>query len=109
VCAKSSVHFVRGKSSASFVRGGLIFRFGFMKIFQNMNKHNMRIPEAVIDDFQKPQPEPEKLEKENSNMYRIIGIIDGHYIVQAHKGLKKVKVAGSDKKSIDDEIRIEKL
>ena len=87
----------------------LIFRFGFMKIFQNMNKHNIETPVSVIDDVQEPQLEPEKLEKENNNMYRIIGIIDGHYIVRTPKGLKKVKVMKSNKKNVHDEIKIEKL
>lgn len=53
--------------------------------------------------------EPKKLEKENNNMYRTIGIIDGHYVVKTRKGLKKVKVIKSNKKNIRDEIRIEKL
>jgi hypothetical protein len=34
-----------------------------------------------IDDVQELQLEPEELEEENNNMYRIIGIIDYHYIV----------------------------
>lgn len=51
----------------------------------------------------------EKLEKENNNMYRIVGIIDGHYIVQTLKGLKKVKVIESNKKNVRDEIKIERL
>ena len=42
-------------------------------------------------------------------MYRIIGIIDGHYIVQTPEGLKKVKVNKSNKKNVHDEIKIEKL
>ncbi len=63
----------------------------------------------IISDVQEPQREPEELEKENNNMYRIIGIIDGHYIVQTPKGLKKVKVIKSNKKSIRDKIKIEKL
>ena len=42
-------------------------------------------------------------------MYRIIGIIDGHYIVQTRKGLKKVKISRTDKKNVNDEIKIEKL
>ena len=46
-----------------------------------MNKHNIRTPATAIDDIQEPQPEAEKLEKENNNMYKIVGIIDGHYIV----------------------------
>ena len=54
-------------------------------------------PSSLVDNIQESQPVPEKLEKENNNnMYRniyiIIGIIDGHYIVQTPKGLKKVKV-----------------
>ncbi len=40
-------------------------------------------------------------------MYRIIGIIDGHYIVQTPKGLKKVKVIQSNKKNVRDEIKLE--
>ncbi len=44
-----------------------------------MNKHDLRTPVFVIDDVQKPQHEQEKLDKENNNnMYRIVGIIDGH-------------------------------
>ncbi|TWU28904.1 hypothetical protein S225a_26960 [Candidatus Brocadiaceae bacterium S225] len=74
-----------------------------------MNKNNIETSASVIDNVQESQLEQEELEKENSNMYRIIGIIDGHYIVQTHKGLKKVKVVGLDKKSINDDIKIEKL
>ncbi len=42
-------------------------------------------------------------------MYRVIGIIDGHYIVQIPEGLKKVKVIDANKKNVRDEIKIEKL
>jgi hypothetical protein len=42
-------------------------------------------------------------------MYRIVGIIDGHYIVQTPKGLKKVKVVESNKKNVRNETKIEKL
>ena len=62
----------------------------------------------IIDDVHEPQLEPEKLEKEN-NMYDIVGIIDGHYIVETPKGLKKVKVIKSNKKNVHNEIKIEKL
>ena len=68
----------------------------------------MCYPISVIDDVHEPQNEPEKLEKEN-NIYRIVGIIDGHYIVETPKGLKKVKVTKTNKKKVRDEIRIEKL
>lgn len=63
----------------------------------------------IIDDVQLPQLEPEKLERENNNMYRIIGIINGNYIVQTPKGLKKVKVVNCNKRNVRDEIKIEKL
>ena len=53
--------------------------------------------------------EPDKLEKENGNMYRIIGIIGGQYIVKTDKGLKRVKIKASDNKRIGDQIKIEKL
>ena len=33
--------------------------------------------------------ESEKLEKENNNMCKIVGIIDDHYVLKTHKGLKK--------------------
>jgi hypothetical protein len=42
-------------------------------------------------------------------MYTIIGIIDGHYIVQTPKGLKKVKAINLNSKNVRDEIKIEKL
>ncbi len=42
-------------------------------------------------------------------MYRIVGIIGGHYIVQTPKGLKRVKVIKSDKKNISDGVKIKKL
>ena len=91
------------------VCAGLVFGFGFMKIFHNMNKHNIRTPETVIDDIQEPQLEPENLEKDNNNMYKIVGIIDGHYIVQTPNGLKKVKTSKSNRRKVHDEIKIEKL
>ncbi len=75
-----------------------------------MNKHNIRNPVTVVDDVQEAQLETEKLEKENNNnMYRIVGIIDGHYIVKTPKGFKKVKIIESNRKNVRDEIRIEKL
>ncbi len=44
-----------------------------------MNKHNIRTPATVVEEIQEPKFKPEKLEKEDNNMYRIIDIIDGHY------------------------------
>ena len=86
---------------------GLIFRFGFMKIFQNMNRHNIRTPETVADEVQNSMPEPVARENKDDNMYEIVGIIDGHYIVQTPYGLKRVKVSGT-RKRIGDMIRIER-
>jgi len=91
------------------VCAGLIFRFGFMKIFHNMNKNHVYREPVIIEENKEPALEPEKLEKGGNNMYRIVGIIDGHYIVHTHKGLREVKMVGSNKKSVNDEIKIEKL
>jgi hypothetical protein len=43
----------------------------------------------IIDDVQKSQLKPEKFERENDSMYKIVGIIDGHYIIKTPKELKK--------------------
>jgi hypothetical protein len=94
---------------ALVVCAGLIFRFGFMKIFHNMNKNHVYRKPATVEENREPQPEPEKSVMEGNNMYRIVGIIDDLYIVQTPKGLKKVKVSGNNKKNINDEIRMEKL
>jgi len=59
--------------------------------------------------IQETQLESEKLEKDNGNMYQIVGIIDDHYIVETPKGLKKIKVIETNKKIVRDEIKIEKL
>ena len=74
-----------------------------------MNKNHVYRKTVTVEEGRELQLEPEKLEKENGNMYRIIGLIDGHYIVQTPKGLKKVKVTKSNKKNVRDEIKIEKL
>ena len=58
----------------------------------------------IIDDVQEPQLEPDKLEKENNNMYRIISIIGDQYIVKTDKGFKRVKIKASDNKRIGDQI-----
>ncbi len=91
------------------VCAGLIFRFDFMKIFHNMNKNHVYRKPEIVDENREPHLEPEKLEKEKINMYRIVGIIDAHYIVQSPKGFKKVKVTETNKKNVHDEIKIGKL
>ena len=47
--------------------------------------------------------ESEKLEKENNNMCKIVGIIDDHYVLKTHKGLKK-KIDMEKKKNIKGEM-----
>jgi len=41
-------------------------------------------------------------------MYRIVIIIDVHYIAKTLKGLKKVKISGTDKINTRDEKRLKK-
>ena len=75
-----------------------------------MNKNHVYRKSETVEEHREPQLEPEKLEKENNNnMYRIVGIIDDHYIVQTPKGLKKVKATKANKKNVHEEIKIEKL
>jgi len=88
---------------------GLVFKFGFMNILYRMNsKHVKKVETAQI-----PETIPAKtkvIEKIfHNNLFKIIGIVDDHYIVKTHKGLKKVKISDTDKKNINDEIKIEKL
>lgn len=35
------------------------------------------------------QIQPEVLEVGNNNKFKMIGIVDDHYVVKTHKGLKK--------------------
>ncbi len=72
-------------------------------------KYLLCYPVSVIDDVQEHQLAPGKLEKENNNMYRIVGTINGHYMVETPKGLKKVKISGTDKININDEIQVEEI
>jgi hypothetical protein len=74
-----------------------------------MNKNHVYRKPETVEEKSELEPEPEKLKKENNNMYRIVGIIDDHYIVNTPEGLKKVKVTKSNKKNVRDEIKIEKL
>ncbi len=81
-----------------------------MEIFHNMNNNHVYRKEEVKSDVLEDVVKPKVLVKNNyNNMYRIVGIIDGHYIVKTPKGLKKVKVVKADKKNVRDEIKIEKL
>ena len=86
-----------------------MFNFVFLNIILGMGKSSGQdsqgqIVKSILDD---PIHTSEDLN--NDGMYRIIGIVDGHYIIKTHKGLKKVKILGDDKKNINDEIKITKL
>ena len=101
---------VCAKSSAPFVRGGLIFRFGFMNIFHNMNKNHVYRNEEIKSDVLADAVKPEDLNLiDHSNMYKIVGTIGNIYIVKTDSGLKRAKIKGLDNKRIGDQIKIEKL
>ena len=55
------------------------------------------IVKSILED-------PIKTSEDSNNdvMFKIIGIVDNHYIVKTHKGLKRVKISGADKKYIND-------
>ena len=88
---------------------GVMFKFVFLNIILGMGKTpgqepQQEIVKSILEDSMKTSED-----LNNDDMYRIIGIVDDHYIVKTHKGLKKVKVSGEDKKDINDEIEIKKL
>jgi hypothetical protein len=81
---------------------GVMFKFIFLNIILGMGKSPSQDPQqeivqSILEDLN------------NDDMYKIIGIVDDHYIVKTHKGLKKVKIDMIKKKSINDEIKIDKL
>ncbi len=86
-----------------------MFKFVFLNIILGMGKSptqdlQQEIVQSVIEGTIKTSED-----LNNDDMYRIIGIVDDHYIVKTHKGLKEVKIFGADKRNINDEIKIEKL
>ncbi len=92
------------------VCAGLIFRFGFMKIFHNMNKNHVYRKEEVKMDVLVSVADHIKLDLINhNNMYNIVGMVGDQYIVKTDKGLKRVKIKASDNKRIGDQIKIERL
>ena len=88
---------------------GVMFKFVFLNIILGMGKSTSQDPQqeivkSILEDSMKTSED-----LNNDDMYRIIGIVDNHYIVKTPKGLKKVKIDMKNKKNINDEIRIEKL
>ncbi len=87
---------------------GVMFKFVFLNIILGMGNSptqdlQQEIVKSIVSDTIKTS------EGLNDDMYRIIGIVDNHYIVKTHKGLKKVKIDMENKKNINDEIKIENL
>ncbi len=88
---------------------GVMFKFVFLNIILGMGKSPVQDPQqeimkSIIEDSIKTSED-----LSNHDMYRIIGIVDAHYIVMAQKGLKRVKINADDKKDINDKFRIENL
>ena len=90
-------------------KAGVMFKFVFLNIILGMGKSPGQDPQQEIVKSILPDTIKTSEDLDNDDMYRIIGIVDNHYIVKTHKGLKKVKISSTDKKNINDEIRIEKL
>ena len=88
---------------------GLMFKFVFLNIILGMGKSPSQDPQQEIVKSILPDTVKISEDLNNDDMYRIIGIVDDYYIVKTHNGLKKVKISGTDKRNINDAIRIEKL
>jgi hypothetical protein len=88
---------------------GVMFKFVFLNIILGMGKNPTQNPQQEIVKSILEDPIQTSEDLSNDDMYKIIGIVDNHYIVKTHKGLKRVKISGANKRSINDEIRIEKL
>jgi len=87
---------------------GVMFKFVFLNIILGMGKVPSQDPQQEIVKSVLVDPIKTSEDLNSTGMYKIIGIVDGHYIVKTHKGLRKVKISGTEK-NINDEIRIEKL
>ena len=86
-----------------------MFNFVFLNIILGMGKSSGQDPQQEIVKSILKDTIKTSGDLDNDDMYKIIGIVDDHYIVKTYKGLKKVKISGDDKKNISDEIRIDKL
>ncbi|MCR4288988.1 MAG: zonular occludens toxin domain-containing protein [Candidatus Scalindua sp.] len=88
---------------------GVMFKFVFLNIILGMGNSPSQKPQQEIVKSILKDPIKTSEDLNNDDMYRIIGIVDNHYIVKTHKGLKKVKIDMENKKNINDEIKMEKL
>ncbi len=83
-------------------------KFVFLNIILGMGKSSTQDPQQEIVKSILDDPIKTSDDLNNDDMYKIIGIVDNHYIVKTHKGLKRVIISGPVK-NINDEIRIENL
>ena len=88
---------------------GVMFKFVFLNIILGMGKSPIQDPQQEIVKSILPNTIETSEDLNNDDMYRIIGIVDDHYIVKTDKGLKRVKIKAADNKRIGDQIKIEKL
>ncbi len=84
---------------------GVMFKFVFLNVILGMGKSKA---EVKVEAALLPVLEEQKIVL-SDNLFKIIGIVDDHYIVKTHKGLKKVKIDMKNKNKISDEIRIDNL
>ncbi len=86
---------------------GAMFKFLFVPVLQGMNRNQVH---ASPTKKQESKVIEEKKEvTKDDGYYKIIGIVDGLYVVKTPKGLKKVKIDVQNKKNINDKIKIETL
>lgn len=87
---------------------GVMFKFVFLNIILGMGKPKAQVETpAITKKIDAETQDSEEIIK--NNLFKIIGIVDDHYIVKTHKGLRKVKMDMKKKKNINDEIKIENL
>ena len=68
---------------------GVMFKFVFLNIILGMGKTPGQEPQQEIVKSILPDTTKASDDLNNDDMYRIIGIVDNHYIVKTHKRLKK--------------------
>jgi hypothetical protein len=68
-----------------------------------------KLKEEVKQEVSAEPDASEVVAVDDTNMFKIIGIVDGYYVVKTPRGLKRVKADQSNPKRINDEITIEKL
>jgi hypothetical protein len=86
---------------------GVMFKFVFLNIILGMGKSSSQHAQQVIVESVAADTTKMSEDLNNEDMYKIFGIVDDHYIVKTHKGLKKVKI--KNKISIGNGIRIDNL